>query len=335
MEKTRKIIRISRRKLIISVLVILLILGFLIYFGLMRLGRPMMTSQYNNTGGMQAPSYPYDKELNVNDQIYPQMYQENSTIEDTREFLKTNYTANIKTRDVHNVMSDVKNLIRDASGRIDRMNEGDKSGYIGFVVPKSNYENFRDEIESITNKKLIAVSINSENLLTQKQSIEQQQQSASDFLAQLEQQQKDLTSKHTQTKNKLQNELTSLENQLISIELNPPAEYVALRQDLSNKITLKKQQLASENSSFNTNNQNLKNQIDGVNSQLTSIERQDINFTNNIETVNGTVYVEWISFWKIAKIFSPIHPTLIVIILIIVLWYLLKRKSYIPKVEFV
>jgi hypothetical protein len=67
---------------------------------------------------------------------------------------------------------------------------------------------------------------------------------------------------------------------------------------------------------------------------LANINKQDNQFADNIETVNGSVRITWISMWQMVKIFSPIHPTFIIIILGIVLGVFLNRKGKIPKVEF-
>lgn len=68
---------------------------------------------------------------------------------------------------------------------------------------------------------------------------------------------------------------------------------------------------------------------------LKNIEKTDEQFTDDIETVNGTVNVSWVTLWQMAEIFSPIHPTLVVIIIIIIGWFYFRHKSYVPKVEFI
>ena len=69
--------------------------------------------------------------------------------------------------------------------------------------------------------------------------------------------------------------------------------------------------------------------------RLVDIAQKYLSFNNNIETVSGYISVERISLWEMAKIFSPVSPIIIIIILVLVVWYLLKRKSVIPKIEFV
>ena len=328
----KKVIKISKKKLIVSIIVLVLLA--IVSLGLY-LSRSHMYSLSNNSAGFMAPSVPgaYDEESS-----YYRNQKSALSVKDTREFMKTSYDTTIQTRNVKSVLRDVKGSIKVANGRIDQLNENTKSGYISFVIPKINFENFKDEIESITNEKLIVENISSENLLNQKQSIEQQKQNADNSLMGLEQQQKDLLAKHTQTKNKLSNEQKDLENELYLMDPPPggfSSENIAYRQDLSNQIEQKKQQITAENYTYTTNNQSIKNQINNVNNQLQNVAKQDSNFIDNIETVNGSIRIEWITLWQLIKVFSPIHPTIIIIILVIVIWYFLKRKNYIPVLELI
>ena len=185
----KNVIKISKKKLIISIVVLILIV--IVYLGLY-LSRPHIYGLNNNTTGVMSPVVPeaYDQESNSY-----RNQNKTLTVNDTREFMKTSYDTQIQTRNVKSVLRDVKGSIKVANGRIDQLNETTKSGYVRFVIPKINFENFKDEIESITNEKLIIENISSDNLLTQKQSIEQQQESANNSLASLEQQEKDLLSK--------------------------------------------------------------------------------------------------------------------------------------------
>lgn len=326
----RKVIKISRKKLIILIIiVVVLAIGFV----LSKKTRPVYNTMEisKSMGGISIPSvqspYPY--------------FEETTSIKDTREFMKVNYGAELKTRNVKDAIRDVKNAINDADGRIDNLNETTKYAYVSFVIPKSNLNNFKDEIESITNEKLYTENISSQNLLSQKQSIEQQQETARASLVELQNKQKDLIGKHTQAVSNLQNEIIYIQNQLISVRAtiditSDEDTLVTLRNqeyDLSQQETSLKQSLNSENLSFNTKNQNLKNQIENINTQIKNINKQDVQFAENIETVNGYVSINWISLWDMAKIFSPIHPTIIIIILVLLVWYYLRRKNYIPSIE--
>ncbi len=340
-ERTKKVIRISLKKTIIGavVLVVVATVALVLY--------QMYEPRYYNITSSVNDFSERVVDSEYSEIVYPDYYpmpsQNPSSIKDTREFLKTSYSAFIKTRNVKNVLRDVKSIIREADGRIDTLNETPQNGYVRFVVPKSNFENFKDEIESITHEKLITENISSENLLGQKQSIEEQNRNATASLITLEKQQKDLTAKHTQTINKLQADMTNYTNQLIYVRSLISSTYDeallnSLRiqeTNLSQSIDSLKQSINSENSNFNTNNQNLKYEIESMNKQLKYIAEQNTNFTNNIETVNGSISVQWVSLWKLVKILSPVSPVIIIIILVIIILYLLKRKNYIPKIEFV
>jgi hypothetical protein len=334
----KKVIRISRKKLAV-VVVIILVVGFL-FLKNNRYSGPIYTMMggIESSKSISLPTIPYGSPSSR-----PDYYGGDSSIKDTREFMKVNYQAEIKTRDVKDVMRDVKSAINDADGRVDNFNETQKYASISFVIPKSELSDFKDEIESLTHEKLYFENSSAQNLLGQKQSIEQQEEYAQNSLADLQKQQKDLTITHTQIVNSLQKQITNTQKDLVSVRAiifttTDANTLVALRNQesiLVQQETSLKQSLSSENKNYTNNNQNLQNQIDGVNAQIKNIEEQDEDFADNIETVNGYISVNWISFWNMAKIFSPIHPGFIITVLVLLAWYFLSKKNYLPSVELV
>ncbi|PIW08098.1 hypothetical protein COW38_01475, partial [Candidatus Collierbacteria bacterium CG17_big_fil_post_rev_8_21_14_2_50_45_7] len=64
---------------------------------------------------------------------------------------------------------------------------------------------------------------------------------------------------------------------------------------------------------------------------LENVNTQDENFTENIETVEGRVDVKWISIWQMIKVFSPVSPEILVIVIIVIIWNILARLGYVPK----
>ena len=272
---------------------------------------------------------------------------ENGSIADTREFMKVSYSGNIKTRDVKDTARDVRGIIRDMDGRVDSENVSEKYGYINFVIPKSNFDDFRDEIESITHKKLYTENTSSQNLLNQKQNIEQQNSQANTTLSQLQQSQTDLTKKHNQTLASLKNELTTSQKKIIDVRnqiaaTDPPASgdspYLS---ELNKQLTIylseesqTKQKISTENANYQNQNKSLSEQISNTKNTIKDISTQDKQFTENVETVNGSVSIQWISIWQLTQIFSPIHPVLIIAILLIVIWYILRKKNKVPMFVF-
>lgn len=314
----QKTVKVSRKKLI-WLLVIILILAWV--FG----GFSSFKSGYSSSIGSFSPSAPmFDNQImeeSATKMMPPDYYPNGSPdITDTRQFLKTSYSADIKTRKVKELVRDIKGIILTAGGRIDNIQESNKYSYFSFVVPKSQFETFRDEVESLTYEKLITVNVSSENLLGQKQNIEEQSQNATTNLANLETQKVNLTSKHNQT-------LTSLNNRLIALQNQGTTT--------ASQQTILRQNIESENRSYNSQLTNLNQRIDGAKTWITSIEKQDTQFGNNIETVTGSISIAWVSCWQMAKILSPIPPSIILVILLIIIWRLLARFGWVPKIELV
>lgn len=342
---SRKVIKISKKrfKITIVIVVIFLILLALGTFSVLTrtLGVGRVGKSMNNVNIL--PSLPSDMmESSIPDNYYGRG-SEQPSISDTREFLKTGYNATIKTRNVSDVVKDVKNIVKGSDGRVDNSNSSEKYGYVSFVVPKSNFDTFKDEMESITHKKLYTESISEQNLLSQKQGIEEQTGNIVNTLENLQNQKTALASKHAQTISTINKELARLKTELTSLravisETTDPQVLAQLRiqeNSLLKQESTQKQNLASENSSYAIQSQNLENSINKSNNNLTNVNKQDSQFTDNIETVNGYVSVNWVSLWQMAKIFSPISPTIIIIILVILIGFYLNHKKKIPKVEFV
>lgn len=93
-------------------------------------------------------------------------------VTDTREFLKTDYNATIRTRDISTLTRRIETTVRGFGGRIDSSNSSQKWGSVSFVVPAGKFDSFRDEIESLTDARFITTEIRNENLLPQVRNIE-------------------------------------------------------------------------------------------------------------------------------------------------------------------
>lgn len=336
--RPRKVISISRRKFIIAVIVLAIIAAAAVITS--KNSRVLTTDQnmsVGSVGGGRANNYPQAPESAS--MPYPDYYRGGEpTIDDTREFLKMSYSARLKTRDVPEAVKDVKNAVRDAEGRIDNMTSADKSGYVSFVVPKSRFDSFRDEVALITNARLYTETISSQNLLGEKQSLEQQAESAATYLASLEKQKSDLDDKHVKAVNSLKSELLAVQNQLAAVQYklertDDPNEINSLNsQEYSLAIREEslKQSLNSENQSYTSQSANLAPQIAQAKSMLAASGKQEVQFVNKIETVSGYVSVSWISWWGMVKTYSPIHPAIIIILVLVVGWYILYRRGILP-----
>lgn len=333
-KSARRVIRIPIKKsivFIVFVLILVLAIGFVV---LTSLNSARMSYDVGDTAfedSLILPSEPYHDG------------REDLDITDTREFLKVRYYSQIKTRDVHQTVRNVKSIIHESEGRIDNETSSEKRGYVSFVVPKSEFEDFRKEVESLTHKKLYTETVSSENLLGQKQNIEQQMQVATSSLASLEQQKETLDTQHDQVRDMIVSELTTKKNRLSTVRqliqnIEDEERLIELRLEegsLLSSISRLEQELVQEDKSYAKQATILVAQINKTQDKVDQVEERDNQFANNIETVNGRVNVNWVSYWGLAKIFSPIHPSILIVILVLIGWYILYRRGHTPKIELV
>ncbi len=343
-KRERKVIKISKKKFktFIWIIILIIILWAVksVVFNSFGVGR-MTGSSITPSDGISEDYYNPSSQNMMPPDYYDRGYQKPS-ISDTREFLKTSYSASIKTRNVKDVMQDVTNIVKGADGRIDNSYSSEKSGRISFVVAKSKFEEFKNQIESITHKKLYTETISSQNLLSQKQGIEEQTGNIVNTLTNLQDQKTSLETKHIQTVTAINKELTRIKAELVAVRAviattTEPLvldSFVSQENSLVKQENTQKQKLVIENNSYIAQSQSLENSINDANNGLINVNNQDSQFTDTIETVNGSVSVDWISLWEMADIFSPISPFIIIIILVIIIIMYLKRRGSIPRVEF-
>lgn len=342
----QKVIRISKKKLIITLIV--LVIGAYIVLNSLGTARmksgvdyaenAMMPSGGGSYGGANIPV-----SSGVMPDYYPYPYPEQDDVTDTREFLKTSYSGNLKTRDVSETADDVKNIVRDVEGRLDNFNTSEKYSYITFVVPKSRFDEFKNRVGDLVGAKLYVESISSQNLLNQKQSIEGRTETAEEALVTLEKRKKDLATAHVATLNNIKSELTATQSKLNITEsqillTDDPGESAALRSQLAVLLQTQADLLGRqsvENQNFANQNKWIDQSIAQTKAQLTNLDKEDTKFANNIETVNGTVNIQWISVWDLIKLYSPINPILIIIIVLLLARWILVRKGYLSRIEFV
>lgn len=148
-----------------------------------------------------------------------------------------------------------------------------------------------------------------------------------------------MLSKHTQTVATINSELSSIKSQLNDLRkliksTDDPDTLNSLRAQentLNSRESVQKQKLAAENSSYSTQNNNLDSQIKSQNDSLVNVNKQDVKFEDNIETVNGSINVSWISVWEMVRAFSPVPPEILAIVFVIIFWNILAWFGYVPK----
>lgn len=238
---------------------------------------------------------------------YPYPYgNPNVPSEDTREFLKVYYNANLRTRDVQGLIRRVETTVRGYNGRVDNVSSSDKSGYVNFVVPQSKYEAFRTELEGFVGSRFITLNISSQNLLWQKVSIEEQQKQADTSLANYKSARQSLITSHTAKLKSLQTKVSVAEELLSALRLQTQTpEVIAQIKNTSDSLSSWKQEIANENSSYAVQLNYADNNIKYGEDWQKAVRTQDKALMDNVATVSGSVSVQWVSAWDMTLAYLP------------------------------
>ena len=306
-----------------SIFVIWFFLGFLgsmVGIGLGRGGPALMippsgVSYYGDY--RQSPGIPIPSNYYYNNQT--------STIKDNREFEKISYNSTIKTRDVESVAKQVKLLIKGVSGRIDYSNISKTYATFTFVIPKKDFDDFDDTIRTYTHAKLYTETISSQNRLSEKQTLERNQDSAKETIATLSTQQQKVKNDYLKSANTLKAQIKTQTNDLASIKAElsvaTTSEIIIPLQQrqsivLTNISTLN-DALANLTTRFKKDMSALGASLTQQDDVLSSLTKATDDFLDDIETVQGYVSINYVTNWELFTIYSPISPTWIIIILIL------------------
>ena len=262
---------------------------------------------------------------------YP-YYKQSPDITDTREYLKTTFGLDIKTRKVEQTYTRVKTIIRGYGGRIDNSSLSEKYARLSFVVPKSDYDSFVEEVQGMFPEKFIKLSENTSNLLPQKQHIEEQTEQTNKTLDELKQDRTDLVKNHEEKVASLQKEVNRLNGIIYSLMGQrkdiPTTDTIALQkinEQINYNLRLRNTQnesLNNENNQYQKNLNALDQRISAQENRLAVLDKQDTNLLNNVETVDGTISIRWISLFEIVNLYIPVYKTLIILFVLIIIFYL-------------
>ena len=267
---------------------------------------PMPPAQMMESGGgdagvassMMAPDY------------YP-YYRGDVPITDTREFLKKDFNAQMRTRDVQGLVRRIETTVRGFDGRIDSTSSSQKYGHVGFVVSASKFEDFRTEVERLVNSRFLSVDISTQNMLSQKQSIEEQQKQSEEYLAELQAERKQMVAAHTSAVRSLQSQIDANANEQAQLRAeitNDPTRQAQIQSRLNTLAAEQsslKNRLSNENASYANNVDSIDSQIKYADKNVQAVKTQDQRLLDEVATVRGTVSVEWISLWEIVQLYLP------------------------------
>ncbi len=311
--------------------------------------------EYSSTGAadlMAKSSAPYE-ETSVGSVAYPSYIQAaDASINDTREFLKTNYNADMHSRDVQGIVKRVETTVRGYGGRVDQTSSSPKFGSVSFIVSAEKFDAFRDELEKMVPPRFLSIHVNSLNLLPQKQNIEVQQEHVEKSLADLESDRAKLVASHSVTSKSLQYQLDShlaaasaygLELGNLNIEVSSTdsssyrySEIIARISEVSRLLSGSRAsqaairtKIANENSSYSAQLNSLDSRIKYTDQNLEGVKAQDQKLLDDVATVNGTVSVTWISIWQIVQLYVPASWIALALALcaVVAYWWQRRRES--------
>jgi polyhydroxyalkanoate synthesis regulator phasin len=227
-------------------------------------------------------------------------------------------------------------MIRGYGGRVDNVSVGSKSGYITFVIPKSSFASFVVELKDLAPKRFLTENVNTQNLLPQKQHIENQTETTSQRLDTLETNRQSLINTHNARVTSLQRQINTYANSIAVLKSEATTSTVRQQEIDSSVASLEakqravKQQLSNENAQYKSNLQYLDADIQSMKAQLANLGKQNQNLLNDVETVDGYISLQWISVFEVVNLYVPVNGIIISLCGVIIVGYFLygRRRSF-------
>ena len=251
-----------------------------------------------------------------NAQYYPDpgsgYYYGEPPISDEREFLKTYYNSTLRTRHVTDTKTQIEIIVRGFGGRIDGSSSAEKQGYVSFAIPANKFEAFRQEVKSLAGSKLYIENISTENLLPQKQAIEEQQDQTEKYISGLKSERTKLINSHNQAIASHNSRINALNQEIALLQIESGGATAERKIQISARIIQLQTEITAIQGQVGSENKNYQNRLANINSQLKSwemnldgIKKQDKNLMENVATVNGNISLSWISLWELSDIYTP------------------------------
>ncbi len=275
----------------------------------------------NRAKTITAPSLPQVGGIRGEGYYNEQSLPHNSgqpALSDKREFNKITYSGTLKTTELEETYERVKEKVKKYDGRIDSDNINTNSNAsISFLVKKSNFYKLEEEISKIGYAKLYEKNINSVNLLSQKQNIEEQQNNLIEGVNTLENNEKEIKSNYVKNLATLNSQVNTLSREIADLKYiknnaqNPSQEFL-YEKDLQitskqSQINLLKVQINKLTAAYNTNLTNAQSNLKQQNQFLNSNIKQENNFLDDVETVSGNIYLQKINYIDMFNVYSPIN----------------------------
>lgn len=261
-------------------------------------------------------------------------YEPNVPAADTREFLKTDYYASMYVRHVTETTQRIQTIIRGFGGRVDFASSSSRWGSVSFVVPADRFDVFRDDIKSLVRARLLTEEISTENLLSQKKSIEQQQEQTQETLAKLKTDRNRFISAHRGTVAAIQSRLDAIGSELAVLQAEVTndeariAQIAARKQELFVEKNAFEARLAAENVEYAKKLNSFNSQIRDTEANLGYFDDQEEELLNTVATVRGTISLSWISIWNIVYLYFPLYWLSLILLVAAAAAYIVHRRRF-------
>lgn len=252
---------------------------------------------------------------------------------DNREFIKTDYSASIQTGRVAELAQRIQTIVRGFDGRVDSSGNSDEQGYVSFVIPAGRLDAFKTEVKSIAGAKFYTESLSSQNMLSDKRSLEDQQNQTNNTLSQLTADRDQLNVDHNKTIASLNMQLSAIAREAAGLKIQAlnTINYDRQLQIQTRLADLQKQakdlnvRLANENSSYTNQLNSLNYQIQDAQGTLDQLGKQAGDLLDTVATVRGTISISYISLWGILGLYLPAYWEVYVLIIAAFIAYYVHR----------
>lgn len=257
------------------------------------------------------------------------------SVSDTREFLKYTYEANIKTRKVAEISNRLQTIVRGYGGRVDIISVWEKSGYITFVIPKASLEGFKNETKGLVNVRFFTENIQAQNLLPEKiskeNSIDAITVGVESYVGEL----KMLTEQHSQSIASLEKKRNAVSANIYKLSREVTTSSIRqeqIKKEIAGLNSAKaswQRQINTEHEQYAASKSYLDERIAMAKSQLELSKHQDLALQEAVETVRGSIQINWVSRVDIFKAYVPFYWVLVVLVvcpIILLVNYFSRRR---------
>jgi len=254
-------------------------------------------------------------------------FTDEASVVDTREYLKLNYSAEMKTRTVEKKSRQIETMVRGYGGRIDSLNVNNKYANISFVLPKKSLDLFQNELRGLVREKYFSESLSSNNLLPQKQNIEKNTENNLIKLSDLQAQRDLMTKKHEQLVAGWQKEINGLTKNISELRAEVATDTVRQRivteqiRGLTERKNYLNQKIVRENVEFQNRLDSIDGRISQTNQVVEQWQDQDEKLLADVETVQCNVFIRWISVWDMVNLYVPVVRVLVVVFILVIVGY--------------